>query len=70
MIHLSWLALQGMAHGFTELCKPLHHGKAIVYDDGKYVFYFTCNLINIYTYTPTLMKTDVNQINDILIIVR
>ena len=54
--HLSWLALQGMAHSFTELCKPLHHGKATVYDDGKYVFYYTCNLINIYTCIPTLMR--------------
>ena len=27
----SWVALRGMTHGFIELCKPLHHGKAVIY---------------------------------------
>ena len=27
----SWVALHGIAHGFIELCKPLHHGKAVIY---------------------------------------
>ena len=30
MTHLSWVALHGMAHSFIELCKPLHHDKAVI----------------------------------------
>ena len=30
--HPSWVALQGMAHSFTELCKPLCHEKAVIHD--------------------------------------
>ena len=30
--HLSWLALQGMAHGFIELCKPYHNDKAVIHE--------------------------------------
>ena len=30
MTHLSWVALPDMAHSFTELWKPLHHGKAVI----------------------------------------
>ena len=26
----SWVALHNMAHSFTELHKPLHHGKAVI----------------------------------------
>ena len=28
--HPSWVALHGMAHGFTELHKPLLHDRAVV----------------------------------------
>ena len=28
----SWVALQGMAHGFIELHKPLHHEKAVIHE--------------------------------------
>ena len=27
---LSWVALHGMAHSVIELCKPLHHDKAVI----------------------------------------
>ena len=27
----SWVALHGMAHSFTKLCKPLHHDKAVIH---------------------------------------
>ena len=30
LTRLSWMALHGMAHSFTELCKPLHHDKAVI----------------------------------------
>ena len=30
MIKLPWVALLGMTHSFTELCKPLHHDKAVI----------------------------------------
>ena len=32
MTHLSWVAQQGMAHSFNELCKPLLHGKAVIHE--------------------------------------
>ena len=32
MIHLSWVALHGMAHSLIELCKPLHCDKAVIYE--------------------------------------
>ena len=28
----SWVALHGMAHDFTELCKPLCHNKAMIHE--------------------------------------
>ena len=31
--HLSWVALHGMAHCFTELHKPLHHYKAVIHEE-------------------------------------
>ena len=30
--HLSWVVLHGMACGFIELCKPLHHDKAVIHE--------------------------------------
>ena len=30
----SWVALHGIAHGFIELCKPLHHNKAVIHGSG------------------------------------
>ena len=32
MTHLFWVALQGMAHGFNELCRPLLYGKAVIHE--------------------------------------
>ena len=32
MTHLSWVALHGMVHSFTELYKPLHHDKAVIHE--------------------------------------
>ena len=34
MTHPSCVALQGMAHSFTELLKPLHHDKAVILEGG------------------------------------
>jgi len=31
MTHLSWVALHGIAHSFIELCKLLHHDKAVIH---------------------------------------
>ena len=28
----SWVALRGVAHSFIELCKPLHHNKAVIHE--------------------------------------
>ena len=33
MTHPSWVALHGMAHSFTELCKALCHDKAVVCEE-------------------------------------
>ena len=30
MTHPSWVALQGMAHSFIKLCRPLCHDKAAI----------------------------------------
>ena len=39
MTTLSWVALQGMAHSFIELCKPPCHNKAMIHDkDHKLCF--------------------------------
>ena len=32
MTHLSWVDLCGMAHSLTELCRPLHHSKAVIHE--------------------------------------
>ena len=29
------MALHGMAHSFTELCKPLRHDKAVIHEGVK-----------------------------------
>ena len=34
MITLSWVDLPGMAYSFVELCKPLRHNKAVIYEVG------------------------------------
>ena len=31
----SWMGLLGMAHSFIELCKPLHHNKAVIHEGRK-----------------------------------
>ena len=32
MIHPSLVVLHSMVHSFIELCKPLHHDKAVIHD--------------------------------------
>ena len=32
MTRPSWVALHSMAHSFIELCKPLHHDKAVIHE--------------------------------------
>ena len=36
LTHLSWVTLHGMAYSFTELHKPLHHDKAVIYEGAMY----------------------------------
>ena len=43
MTHPSWVALHGMAHSFTELCKPLCHNKALIHEG--YVQVYSINLL-------------------------
>ena len=31
----SWVALHGVAHSFIELCKSLHHGKAVIHEGAE-----------------------------------
>ena len=31
MTHLSWVALHGMAHSFSDLHKPLRHNEAVIH---------------------------------------
>ena len=35
MTGLSWVTLHGLADSFTELCKPLHHDKTMIYEGGR-----------------------------------
>ena len=35
MTHLIWVALQGKAHSFTELCKLHRHQKAVIHDKPR-----------------------------------
>ena len=35
-IHPSWVTLHGMAYIFIELCKPLHHDKAVIHEGEIY----------------------------------
>ena len=35
MTHLSWVALYGMAHSFTELCKLLCHNKVVIHEGAQ-----------------------------------
>ena len=32
MTNVSWVVLYSMAHSFIELCKPLHHDKAVIHE--------------------------------------
>ena len=34
MTHPSWVALDGMTHNFTELCKPLCRDKTMIHEEG------------------------------------
>ena len=35
MTHQSWVALHGMSLSFIELCKPLHHNRAVIHERVK-----------------------------------
>ena len=39
---LFWVALQSMAHSFIELCKPLHHDKAVVHEGDLIHHWINC----------------------------
>ena len=41
----SWVALQGLAHNFTELCKPLHYDKAVIHEGGCLLFFLNKHLL-------------------------
>ena len=45
MIHLSWVALHGMAHSFIELCKPLSHNKAVIHERDEKDIISSLNII-------------------------
>ena len=49
----AWISLHGMAHSFIELCKPLHHNKAVIYEEGSHILYTIYIYIYIYTYIHT-----------------
>ena len=51
----AWISLHGMAHSFIELCKPLHHNKAVIYEEGSHILY--THYIYIYTHTHTHTHT-------------
>ena len=70
MTHLSWVALQGMVHSFSELCKPLLHDKAVIHEWGynlctqfnlseKYIFRFEIILL----FTDKMLKLSFNYYN-------
>ena len=44
----SWVALHGMAHSFTELCKPLQHDEAVILEG---VLQMNSILLFVYMYT-------------------
>ena len=37
MTHMSWVALKGKAHSFTELGKALHHDKAVSHEGDSFL---------------------------------
>ena len=60
MARLSWVSLHDMAHSFIELCKPLHHDKAVIHEDISifYIYYTLCYYIY-YIYSKNyLIKTN------------
>ena len=38
MTHLSWVALQGMAHSFIELQKPHYHDKTVICEGARLAY--------------------------------
>ena len=38
-VAISWVAPHGMAHSFTELCKPLDHDKAVIHEGVSTINY-------------------------------
>ena len=58
MTHLSWVTLHGMAHSFTELCKPLHESKAVIHEGED-----TIGTRNIKDYLRILLPSLNNSIN-------
>ena len=41
IIHPSWVDLHSMAHSFIELCKPLHHNKAVIQEGDTQCYKFS-----------------------------
>ena len=44
MTQPSWVALQGMAHSFIELCNPLWHNKTMIHEGRKGRFSFQAEI--------------------------
>ena len=42
---LSWVALHGMAHSFNELCKPIHHDKAVIHEGDQMLADYICGCL-------------------------
>lgn len=51
----SWLALHGMGHSFSELCKSLCHDKAVTHEGDKISYTYIINYAYILS-TPSLLK--------------
>ena len=58
MTYLSWVTLHGMAHSFTELCKPLNQSKAVSHEGEC-----TIGTRNIKDYFRILLPSLNNSIN-------
>ena len=57
MICPFYVALHGMAHSFTELCKPLHHDKAVIHEGASSLdAIYSCSIITFPWSRPSLRK--------------
>ena len=61
MTRLTWVALHGMAHSFTELQKPLDHDKAVIHEEGKCPPLHPKPITSTNHYEGTFWNSDSNQ---------